>query len=145
MIIKVTIFNDPKMLLKRKGLKVNYAFPIHDGVPAHCKVSFHSWAKDTKGQVKAYKNPIDVQARAPIAYFTRAIEQVMPQLVKILANYTDLNVVNNQLVLDKDSLVAGYTYMANLVKETAKNIISAEARDTGDLMSSVSVSEIQIY
>ena len=68
----------------------------------------------------------------------------MPELLSILAKYTDINVVNNQMVLDIDGLKKGYQFMADKIKETAMNIIREKAFDTGDLMSSVSLSKVEI-
>jgi hypothetical protein len=149
MIITFTIFNDPSQLgkaPKRRNIKTNYAFHIHGGVPAHSKVSFHSWAKATKGQVKLYKKPITVEARKPIEYFTRAIEKYQPAIRELIKKHI-------KIIYEKDEkkfkviypgLIEGYTDIANRIKNEAEEIIRAEAFDTGDLMSSVSITAVKI-
>ena len=147
MIIQFTVFNDPSMLgkaPKRRGIKKNYAFMVHGGVPSHTKVFFTSWAKDTKGERKAYKNPIDVEERKAIEYFTRAIEKYSDEIVSVLKKYIDLGFDGKNFIIDQRGLIREYTNIANLIKNEAEEIIRAEAFDTGDLMSSVSITSVEI-
>jgi septum formation topological specificity factor MinE len=145
--ISVTIYNDPTMLGKskeRRRVKVNYAFFVHNGVPEHTGIGFHSWAKATKGQVKAYKKPVHRKARKPIEYFKRAIEQLQPEIIETIKRYAEINVENNRFSVDLQIVKTAWGDIANRVKEVAMNIIREEAFDTGDLMASVSRSEVTI-
>lgn len=154
--VTFTIFNNPSKLgisKKRKSIKENYSFMVHNGVPRHTKVFFTSWAKDTKGQRKAYQNdtpygrvlsPFEVKEREPIQYFIRAIEMYQERITNAIKKYVDIGFNGTKFVVDQKGLIQEYKDIANLIMTEAQSIIRAEAFDTGDLMDSVTVTDVII-
>lgn len=153
MIIKVTIFNDPSRLgvsKKRQKIKENYAFPVHDGFSEYMRTSKNVKTYIGKGRQStghsAYtrRKTWTVPGRKGINYFGRAIQKYESQIPHILLDYCQIDVINNRLELNMEQLKAGFRHIANLIKEEAMSIIEHEAKDTGDLMSSVSTSMVEV-
>ena len=145
--ISITVFNDPTKLgkdKKRKNVKTNYAFFIHDGVPEHTGVKFTSWSKYTKGQIKAYKTPVHRKKRDAIPYFVMAIEKIQPKIIDIIKDRIEFSAKGIRIESDLNGLKEAWLYIGMLIKEEARNIIRSEAYDTGDLMASVENSNVTV-
>jgi hypothetical protein len=148
-IIKVTIFNDPAKLGKakiRRGIKENYSFYVHDGTEEYTAISKKAKTFISARKAGGYskRKTWTVKARTGIYYFQRAIKKLQPDIINIIRSHISVNVKDNRLELDFNDLKAGWRDIANRVKEEAMNIIKAEAFDTGDLMSSVASSTVEI-
>ena len=149
MIIKVTIFNDPAKLGKakiRRGIKENYSFYVHDGTEEYTAISKKAKTFISARKAGGYskRKKWTVKARTGIFYFERAIRKLQPEIINIIRSHVRVVVRDNRVELDYEDLKAGWRDLANLVKEEAMNIIKAEAFDTGDLMSSVASSSVEI-
>lgn len=145
-------FSTERSNIKRDRHGHFYSWNVHEGVkgqvvPYKKTVKVRSkkgTIRTTAGQKVTVSGQMVIKPRKGIFFLKRAVDEMNNQIVDYLNKNLRFKFENDQYSIDIDSLKENWMQMANLIKSRAQSIVRAEAYDTGNLMKSISLSELEL-